>query len=1035
MLDKRFKILNDTEIAELYAFPKFSVTEQNHHFTLPEDVLSIMNIKRLNTKKAASNLYHILQYGYFNVKHQFRNINDYYNKDIKEDVLSVMSRYMPSDLIPKKLPSRKMQNLIKDKILAAAGFSDDLTKIDNLVLEKSGSMAKITQNPFEIFNETVKCLNSAKMVLPKYSRLQDLIGRALKNEDQRLIKAVKDSLKKNVRTALNAFLKVDDIFYQITELKIDAKSFNTAEMRGEIKKVDMCNLVYGFSKKFIPQLSLSRRMIDYYSDLAKLYDVGRLRNTQKELSYLYLICYVHNRYERLITNLIQGFVYYIDKYEDDGKIYAKNNLSELVKPLDEHKMALGKLIQIFTDKEIMSLSGNEIEKHAFTVMPEKDIVAVSSILLKDESTRKREEQKLIWEYHKNNHMAILINLRPLFMALTFDGGNETKELFIAIKFLKRLFKKNGSLKNIAVSSIPVKHIKPKYLLDIFFEINDKKEKIINPYQYEYYVYKSIRGKIKANTVFVNNSIGYRSFESEINIPNNWEKKSKEILQNLNNPVLLRPISDILNELESILEPLIERTNKRAISGENKNIKITHHRDGSIKWSIPYPKRNDEIDNPFYDQLEQKNISELFDFAEQECNFMSAFVHIKPRNAKSKPDYLGIKGCILANGTTQGIHAFSKRSNLKYQRLVNAEDNYIRLATLRDAADIMIDHIIALPIFDSYNLSGKKHGSSDGTKKKTRRRLLKARFSKKYFGDDVGVVILSMILGHVPFSTKIIGANEHESHFLYPMVHNNTSSIDPDIISTDTAGTNNINDLLYYLIGKIHAPCYRSSAKKTETICGFKTLSHYKDILIPPEKTVNRKFIEQKWPEILPILVSLLSHDTRQEDIIKILSSHNCKSDVKDAIWELNHILKSIHLLRYVDDTNYQRDIRTALNRGEAYHQFMERILSVGGGKFRGMSDIEVEIWNECTRLIALIMIYYNMHLLSKLYETALAKNDILALKYLRRISPVASQHINIDGLYEFSEIISKMDVNSVIEVLERILEVEMAGQKAKLSKK
>ncbi len=73
--------------------------------------------------------------------------------------------------------------------------------------------------------------------------------------------------------------------------------------------------------------------------------------------------------------------------------------------------------------------------------------------------------------------------------------------------------------------------------------------------------------------------------------------------------------------------------------------------------------------------------------------------------------------------------------------------------------------------------------------------------------------------------------------------------------------------------------------------------------------------------------------------------------------------------------------------------------------------------------------------MSKLYETALAKNDILALKYLRRVSPVASQHINIDGLYEFSEIIIKMDVNSVIEVLERILEVEMADQKAKLSKK
>jgi hypothetical protein len=77
-------------------------------------------------------------------------------------------------------------------------------------------------------------------------------------------------------------------------------------------------------------------------------------------------------------------------------------------------------------------------------------------------------------------------------------------------------------------------------------------------------------------------------------------------------------------------------------------------------------------------------------------------------------------------------------------------------------------------------------------------------------------------------------------------------------------------------------------------------------------------------------------------------------------------------------------------------------MDVGGGEFRGMSELEVEIWNECARLIALIIIYYNMHLLSKLYENALAKNDMAAIEYLKHISPVASQHINISGLYEFT---------------------------------
>lgn len=92
------------------------------------------------------------------------------------------------------------------------------------------------------------------------------------------------------------------------------------------------------------------------------------------------------------------------------------------------------------------------------------------------------------------------------------------------------------------------------------------------------------------------------------------------------------------------------------------------------------------------------------------------------------------------------------------------------------------------------------------------------------------------------------------------------------------------------------------------------------------------------------------------------------------------------------------------------------------GLLVGYSELEVEIWNECARLIALIIIYYNMHLLSKLYENAFAKNDTATIEYLKHISPVASQHINISGLYEFIEAIKNINVDNVVEVLNKILD-------------
>jgi TnpA family transposase len=1023
--NKRLQILSQDEVAELYAVPQFNVTERSHYFSLLENVRNGLKIMKTNGRNTSARLYFILQYGYFKARHQFFNIS---YGDVKDDVRFVMTHYLPNDDIPLKLPSRRIQGILRSKILQWMEYSDDVSSAGQLVAEKAGHFARVTYRVTEIFSETINYLESKKMVLPAYVKLQDMIGAALKTEERRLIKMMKNHLTNHARHSLKNLFSQDDGFYRITELKLDAKSFQTKEMTSEIGKLTLCRPIYLFAKKLLPKLGLSRSMIEHYSDLAKLYRVARLRRISQELAYFYLVCYVHGRYERLTSNLIQGFLYYVDKYHSDAKNHVKAELATLASPLEQHHKSIGKLMEIFTDKKIKQQSGNSIRKRAFNVMPEKNIAAISSQLLHAEDDRKNQEQKLIWEYHRGNHQAILINLRPLFMEIDFDSNDDLKKLFKAIQFLKSTFRQNTPLKEIPMRMMPTGHIKPKALLDLFTETGSAKitksssKKTINAWQYEFYIYRAIRENFKTSRIYVNSSVGYKSFEAEVKIHPNWHKEEKKILRELNNPILLRPIDETLTELESILEPLIKRTNRRALSGENMHINITHHRDGRREWTLPYPKRNIEIDNPFYDHLEIKTISEIYDFVAQECRFMKVFTPITQRGAtKIKIDYLGIKATILANGTMQGTNLFSKRSNLKYQRLQTAEQGHIRLATLRDAANMIANQMLNLPIFDLYDLGGKKHGSVDGTKKKTRRRILKARHSKKYFGTDIGLVIMTMLLGHVPFMTKIIGANEHESHFLYSMLHHNTSEIDPEIISSDTAGTNNVNDLMYYLIGKIHAPCYRSTAKKTKNICGFKPLSHYDALLIKPSCQTNIKLIKEKWPELLPILVSLLSHDTTQENIIKTMSSHNFKSDVKDAMWELNNILKSIHLLKYVDDPEYRRYIRTALNRGEAYHQILEKIMAVGGSGFRGMSELEVEIWNECARLIALFIIYYNMHLLSKLYENALLRNDTAAIEFLKHISPVASQHINTSGLYEFSEIIENINVDGIVETLNKIL--------------
>ena len=82
---------------------------------------------------------------------------------------------------------------------------------------------------------------------------------------------------------------------------------------------------------------------------------------------------------------------------------------------------------------------------------------------------------------------------------------------------------------------------------------------------------------------------------------------------------------------------------------------------------------------------------------------------------------------------------------------------------------------------------------------------------------------------------------------------------------------------------------------------------------------------------------------------------------------------------------------------------MRRAISyVNSGKFRVKTEAEQQIWNECSRLIANAIIYYNTLLLSRVYEQKLAADDQEAIKILRGTSPVAWRDVILIGNFDFA---------------------------------
>lgn len=69
-----------------------------------------------------------------------------------------------------------------------------------------------------------------------------------------------------------------------------------------------------------------------------------------------------------------------------------------------------------------------------------------------------------------------------------------------------------------------------------------------------------------------------------------------------------------------------------------------------------------------------------------------------------------------------------------------------------------------------------HSSSDGQKYETQIHTLQSRHSSKYFGMNKGITSYTMVANHIPIQARIIGANEHESHYVFDILYNNTTNI-------------------------------------------------------------------------------------------------------------------------------------------------------------------------------------------------------------------------------------------------------------------
>ncbi|NJR55398.1 MAG: Tn3 family transposase [Acaryochloris sp. CRU_2_0] len=1004
---KRLKILGVEEIEALYERPCFTHEERVEYFTLSNEEETVL--QQLHSNK--SRLHFVLQLGYFKARHLFFF---FYLGAVREDAKYIQEQYFPKTHL-KNIDVSKGTRLRQQKLILELYNFQTCRSHERQKLEAKAQQAvRVDSRPLYVFRELMQYLARQCIVSPAYSVMQDIVGKALTSEQNRLTEALNCALGTSELEQLKALLKDTKGLYEITLLKREPKDFSRGEIAREVERGQSIQDLYGLAKILLPCLELSGESINYYASLVTYYSVFRLKQLEEWIVYLYLLCFVYHRYQKLYDNLLSTLIYHVRRYIVEAKSEAKERVYNHRLEDNSNLQKAGKLLKLFTDDSISEQTPfMQVRVKAFKILERQKIDSVAELIT---SETQFDETAFQWDHIDKLSHQFKLHLRQILQAVDWSTSPSYQSLTEAIHFLKDVFSKGRPLSQYSQDVFPQRFINNTFNRYLY-QYDKSGGKHLLPDRYEFLVYRLLRNGLESGDVFCRDSVRFRSFEDDLLDDHQWQEKDA-LMVKTGLAILKQPIEEQLAELEEQLENRLYEVNQRIALGENHDFEVKK-RGPQVRWTLQYPHDLIQVNHAFFDVLQLVDISSVLHYVNEKCHFMEAFEHVLGRYAKQDRNDNTMIACLIAWASNMGLGQMGDSSDIDYQSLITTSDNFIRLETLSDANDQVSNAIASMPIFKHFDINEVIHSSSDGQKFETRTSTINARHSPKYFGLKKGIVAYTLVANHIPINAEVIGANEHESHYVLDILLNNTTNIQPEIHSTDTHGANEVNFALLHFFGYQFAPRYRDIYEKvSKVLYGFKHPSKYnKNWMLKPVRKLKPQLIIDEWDNIQRILVSLALKTTSQSIIVGKLSAYTRRSKTRQALWEYDNIIRSLYLLNYIDFPPLRQNVQRALNRGESYHQLRRAVSYANSGKLRLKTEYEQQLWEECSRLVTNCIIFYNATILSKLLTQKESISDHQGVTLLQQVSPVAWQHINLQGRFEFMGTASNIDMEAILRKL------------------
>ncbi|NDY71056.1 Tn3 family transposase [Desulfobacter hydrogenophilus] len=1003
------KILNQNDIKEFDFPPQFSGEERKRFFYLPNWAEELVNSFKTPTNQVGF----ALQFGYFKASNKFFVARKFHQKDIE-----FIAKCLGCQLNELDFDSYTTRSFLRHQelILANTGFR----KYDNsgrkFLQKEAQKLCYRQMKPRLMFMSLVDFLKSQKMEIPNYHTFSEIITDALRNFEKTLIEDIDKHLSTEEKCLLDDLLEFGEEYidgdkqdskikrYKVTLLKKSHQSTKPSKIKSNIKYLQYLEGLFKELEPIISTLNLSSELIQYYAQVV-IKSRGFQMSRRESRRYLLLISFVSYQYYRLndvlIDALLQSVQSTINTTDRNHKEIFYNQRKERHQKLHvfsqrvtSHLTAIEQAQTILHDKNLSADEKVESLQALFSEKFEQDSVEIQNQVNQLGAEAKQITKNIdFYDLLESKSLKLQNRASEIVKHIQFDEQTSNKTLLQAIEYYK---KKDGNVgKDPPVDFLDVKEQKVLISSDGKFRVS----------LYKVLLFSEIANGIRSGALNLKFSYKYRAFDDYLISQDVWEANKQYLLEKAG----LEGVQDFAaleDKLKKALQEQFRETNQNIINGKNEYATI--QKDGSLKIKTPKLEKDitSEIVSDFFPKNRVIPLLEVLSTVNKISQFTDCFEYWQQKHGREKPDNKVFFAGITGYGCNLGITKTSQISrNINPSELENTTSWYFNHENIIRANDKILSLLdrLQLPKLFKRN-QAITHTSSYGQKFSIGVDSLNASYSYKYFGKGKGVSVYSFIdeCHRLFYSTVINSAEREAAYVIDGFMHNDV--VQSDIHSTDTHGYSEMIFGVTHLLGISFAP--RIKSFKKQQLYSFESPSILKDLgyHVLPKGTIDLKIIAEQWDQILRFIATIKLKETSASQLFRRLSSYSKQHPLYRALKQFGRIIKTLFLLRYIDDVELRQMIEKMLNKLESSNKFGKAVFHGNNQEFQLSTKEEQLIADGCKRLIENAIICWNYMYLSKKINDASsdAKKDTMT-KTIKNGSVITWQHINLQGEYDFSE--------------------------------